>query len=106
MAGDGLTSYWMHVSVFTVNQAAALWCGIDPASIGSLFISAPSEAHATKQMLVAAIVAGELRADSSTNPLAALGDYSSSFVSRQDLEDFARKRKLFPAFLFLPVLLP
>ncbi|MEC5291491.1 hypothetical protein VSX64_12230 [Aurantimonas sp. C2-6-R+9] len=100
MAADELTSYWMHVSAFTVNQASALWCGVDPASIGSLFIGAPSEAHATKQMLVAAIVGGELKADSSTNSLTFIGDYSGSLVSRHDLEDFARKRKLFPAFLF------
>ncbi len=23
-------SNWMHVEVFTVNQATALWCGFDP----------------------------------------------------------------------------
>ncbi len=100
MVADGITSNWMHVSAFTVNQASALWCAVDPASIGPFFNNAPSESQATKQMLVAAIVAGELRADSSTNHLTAIGDYSSSFVSRQDLEEFARTRKLFPAFLF------
>lgn len=95
-----LPSNWMQVGAFTVDQAAALWCGVDPATIRISFLSAPSEVQAAKQMLTAAISMEELKANSSNNVFAYIGDYSHSLVSRHDLEEFARRRKIFPAFLF------
>ena len=90
----------MSVDLFTVDQAAALWAGFDPARVSSVESMQPSEAIAAKQMLVAAIVTGEIRANASTNALSYIGDHSKSLVSRNDLEAFARKRALFPSFLF------
>ncbi|MEW9838587.1 hypothetical protein [Mesorhizobium marinum] len=60
----------------------------------------PSEVIAAEQMLISAIVSGELPADTRTNALAMIGDHSKSLVSRNDLEAFARRRSLYPAFLF------
>lgn len=93
-------SHWMHVDLFTVKQAAALWINTDPASIWSIAGNSPPEYAAVVQMLTAGIVNGELRADTSTNALSMIGDHAESLVSRADLEMFARKRNLFPAFLF------
>lgn len=39
-------SNWMHVEVFTVNQAAALWCGFDPSVMDMYDVISPSEAVA------------------------------------------------------------
>lgn len=93
-------SQWMHVDHFTVDQASALWCGYDPANIGFMALYIPSEVVAAKQLLIGGIVAGTLKADSSRNGLHIIGDFSTSFVSRFNLENFARSKKLFPAFLF------
>ena len=95
-----LVSHWMHVDLFTVDQAAALWAEFDPARVSPVESLKPSEVTAAKQMLTAAIVSGEIRANSATNVLATIGDFAKSLVSRDDLEGFARKRNLFPAFLF------
>lgn len=93
-------SHWMYVDVFTVNQAAALWCGVDPARLSAVESFWPSEVFAAKQMLVSAIVSMQLAADDSTNALSMIGDHSKSHVSRETLANFARDRSLFPAFLF------
>ena len=93
-------SNWMHVDLFTVDQAAALWCGFDPASVSPVASWNPPEILAAKQMLSAAIVDGQIRADSSKNMMSTIGNYSNSLVRRSDLEEFARKRQLFPTFLF------
>lgn len=90
----------MNVDLFTVEQAAALWIDVDPASVGPLDKHNPSEYSATKQMLTAGILTGELNADTSTNGLRMIGDHSKSLVARADLEAFAKNRNLFPAFLF------
>lgn len=95
-----LVSNWMNVDLFTVEQAAALWIGIDPSTTMAVDSLNPPEYLATKQMLVAAIISGELSADTSTNALRIIGDHNRSLVSRESLEGFARKRELFPAFLF------
>ena len=96
-----LVSNWMHVDVFKVDQAAALWAGYDPAGLYMTDRMKPSEVYAAKQMLVSGIMSGELPANSSANRLmVSIGDYSETLVSRTELEKFARKRKLFPAFLF------
>ena len=93
-------SFWMHVNIFTVEQAAALWCGIDPATLSPLNSQNHSELLALKQMLSAGILAKELAADTSTNGLSIIGDHSKSLVSRSALEAFAAKKRLFPGFLF------
>jgi hypothetical protein len=94
-----LVSHWMYVDLFTVDQAAALWAEFDPARVSLADSLKPSEVVAAKQMLSAGIASGELRANSATNALSIIGDYSKSLLSRDDLEAFARKRGLFPAFL-------
>jgi hypothetical protein len=96
----GLPSNWMSVDLFTVNQAAALWAGVDPAKLWPLDSFNPSEYVATKQMLTAAIVTGQLPADTSTNAFVIIGDHSETLVSRVNLEAFARGKNQFPAFLF------
>ncbi|MEQ1942336.1 hypothetical protein ABMA32_07915 [Mesorhizobium sp. VNQ89] len=95
-----LVSHWMHVDLFTVEQAAALWVGYDPAAISPVKSLRPSEFVAATQMITAGIRSGEITADFSTNAYAVIGDHSKSLISRADLEAFARKRALFPAFLF------
>ncbi len=95
-----LESNWMHVDLFTVEQAAALWAGFDPARLSPVESMRPSEVVAAAQMITAGIRGNEIRADVSTNPYRMIGDHSKSLVSRADLETFARKRGLFPAFLF------
>jgi hypothetical protein len=90
----------MHVDLFTIDQAAALWAGYDPARISIIDSMKPSEVVAAKQMLVAGALSGALPASSEGNPLAMIGDHSTSLVGRGDLEKFAHARNLFPAFLF------
>ena len=93
-------SHWMHVDLFTVDQAAALWAGFDPARVSPFENMRPSELVAAGQMLLSAIVSGAIPADSSANALSCIGNFSRSFVARRDLEAFARKRQIYPAFLF------
>lgn len=93
-------SNWMHVDVFTVDQAAALWCEFDPTNVSLLSYKNPPEFAATKQLLVGAILARDIYCDSSHNYLHQIGDYSTSLIPRSELEKFARKKGLFPAFLF------
>jgi hypothetical protein len=93
-------SYWMNVDLFTVEQASALWINIDPTSIRLVDSYNPPEYAAIKQMLTAGIVIGELHADTSTNAFSLIGDHAKSLVSRAGLEAFARKKNLFPTFLF------
>lgn len=60
----------------------------------------PSEIMAIKQMLTGAIVAGQLDADSSRATFSSIGNYSQSLVTRNALEEYAKSKKLYPAFLF------
>lgn len=93
-------SNWMYVEFFTVDQAAALWCGLEPSIINPYSRSNSSEVVAIKQMLVGAIITGELLANSEANSFSFIGDYSKSLVSRHDLKSYAHQRQLYPAFLF------
>lgn len=93
-------SKWNLVDVFTVNQAAALWCGVDPAIMRKFDFGTPSEVLAVKQMLVAAIKTDQLQADHSENTLKAIGDYSDSSVIRDDLIQLAKAKSETPTFLF------
>jgi hypothetical protein len=90
----------MHVDLFTVDQAAALWAGFDPARLSPADSFKPSEMIAARQMLTGAIIDRELPARTGGNPSAILNNHSNSLISRADLEAFARSRNLFPAFLF------
>lgn len=93
-------SNWMHVEVFTVNQAAALWCGLDPSVMDMYDVCSPSEAVAVKQMITGAIVMKQLAANSDGNTYALIGNYSESLVSREELKAYAEQKRLYPAFLF------
>lgn len=93
-------SNWMHVDIFTVDQASALWCEFDPIKVSLLEYKNPPEFAATKQLLVGAIMGGEVWFDASHNPLHSIGQYSGTLIPRSELEKFARKKGLFPAFLF------
>jgi hypothetical protein len=93
-------SNWMWVDMFTVDQAAALWCNFDPDEAARHSTKKPPELSAAKQMLTSGILSRELQADSSMNFFHRVGDFAQSYVSRADLEAFARKRNLYPAFLF------
>lgn len=90
----------MHTDIFTVEQAAALWCGFDPSRLTHVDQMDPPEVLAVKQMLTGGILSGLLSADTSTNGLSMIGKHAGSLVSRKDLEEFARSRNLFPPFLF------
>lgn len=90
----------MHTDIFTVEQAAALWCGYDPSRLTHVNSMDPPEVFAVKQMLTGGILSGLLPADTSTNALHIIGDHDRSFVLRKDLEALARSRDLFPPFLF------
>ena len=97
---------WAVVDALTVDQAACLWAGEDPAEgdllerkvwgkTAELVRIAP-----VKQMLSAAIRSGELPADTSANIMASIGDHSKTLVTREALRAFAKSKKQHPAFLF------
>jgi hypothetical protein len=94
-------SHWGAVDTFTVDQASCLWVGIDP-STHHLSRSDIEESQIKPifQLLSAAIHDGQLPADSSTNPLAAIGEYLRSSVKRNDLKAFANSKQVQPVFLF------
>ena len=92
---------WSLAYAFTVDQAASLWVGAEPT--GNKYTRPPAQSDrvaAIHQMLTSAIVNGDLDADSLTNYRAKFGNYSESLVKREDLQEFAKKKGQFPAFLF------
>lgn len=93
-------SNWMHVDTFTIDQASALWCNLDPSVTRPFDLGTPSEVLAAKQILIGGILSGELEADSSQNRLHRIGNYSRSLVSRPNLVTYAKVKKLYPPFLF------
>ena len=94
-------SAWALVDAFTVEQAACLWCGGNPAKNPRMRTD-PERAQIEpyKQMLVAAIQSGELEPDTSANPLHFIGDHSESLISRGALRAYAESKNQRPAFLF------
>ncbi len=96
-------SAWNLVESFTVDQAACLWFGYNPAPYFTDPLR-PNEERAridpVKQMLTAAIRSGDLEADTSRNPFADCGDHSLSWVPREALHAYAENKKQRPAFLF------
>jgi hypothetical protein len=94
-------SHWDIVNIFTVDQASCLWAGIDPSTHHlSRSDFEDSQIKPIFQLISAAIQAGELHADSSKNPLAVVGEYPRSLVTRDDLKAFAESKKVQPVFLF------
>ena len=96
---------WALVDALTVNQAACLWVGAEPTESDTerKYRGKTAELDrvaAVKQMLSAAIRAGELSADPSANPMAMIGDDSKTLVSRETLREFAETKNQRPAFLF------
>lgn len=97
---------WSMADPLKVLQAACLWAGVDPSSapssISMAFLpEADKVAIAPRlQMLTGAIANGELRADTRTNPMSAIGNHADSLVTRADLKAFAESRRERPAFLF------
>lgn len=93
-------SNWIHVDFFTLDQAAALWCDIDPTQIKSYDRSDAPEVAAAKQLLIGGLVGGQITSESKIGPYSRVLEYSDVLVSRSQLEKFARLKDLFPAFLF------
>ena len=92
---------WASADPLTVEQAAQLWAGIDPASPLLTQTDEHRAAVAPRlQMLEGAIATGALAADTSTNAFALIGDHKRSLVRREDLRTFAISRGERPAFLF------
>lgn len=93
-------STWMHVETFTVEQAAALWCGVDPNSLSPVDQFNPSEVLAAKQLIVNGIYGGQLRAYTGKNPYHSIGKHEKTLINREDLVELARSKGVYPAFLF------
>ncbi len=94
-------SAWALVDAYTVEQAACLWVGAEPAQ--NAWSRTDNESYQiapVTQMLIAAIQSGELPADSSANPTASIGYHEKSLVKREDLRVFAESKNKRPAFLF------
>ena len=94
------------VDTFTVEQAACLWAGVNPSKSSYSRSEAESDRLAPiLQLLSAAIQAGQIPADSSTNSLVLIGNYSKSLVTRDDLKALANSKGQRPTFLF-DILMP
>ena len=81
-----LVSNWMHVDVFTVDQACALWCGYDPAGFGIFNDKFPSEVEAVKQLIIGGIVTSQIVSDSTRNVMHSIGNYSKTYVYSDSLK--------------------
>ena len=101
VSGKPDLSHWELVDIFTVDQAACLWAGIDPSKYRfETTVSETSRLASIDQFLSAAIQAGQIPADSSRNSFEIIGDYSKSLVTRDDLKTLANSKGQQPNFLF------
>lgn len=91
---------WAVVDIFTVGQAACLWCGIEPSNSYMHDKTRYSEINAAEQLIVSEMKAGQIQLDTSDNALSIIGDHSSSLVSRTDLLGIAERKQAKPRFLF------
>jgi len=94
-------SIWVFADPITIEQAACLWVGVDPAK--NPFSRPQDEASkvaAMVQTLSGGVAVGLLEVDSSKNPLSNIGNYSASLVSREALRAFAERKGQRPPFLF------
>jgi hypothetical protein len=94
-------SNWAIVDVFTVEQAACLWVGVDP-GIGVYKRSSEDEANvaAIRQALSGALASGALEGDSNLNAMSIIGDFKKSLIKRENLRAFAKRKGQRPVFLF------
>ena len=94
-------SNWAIVDIFTVEQAACLWVGVDPAS-ASYRRSAEDKTNvaAIQQALSGALASGILEGDSTRNIFSDIGNFKETLVSRENLRAFAEQKGQRPAFLF------
>ncbi|MBN8179975.1 hypothetical protein [Roseibium aggregatum] len=97
----GEKSNWNFVDLFTLHQAACLWCDLNPAKIIELLeFQHPSEVVAAKQMLIGAITDGTLSLQGKLNSYSYINDYKDCYLRREDLKNFAETRGVRPMFLF------
>jgi len=98
---DPSLEVWLLADAYTVKQAACLWAGENPEQYDyRRSETAASRIAAISQMLSAAIQTGGIKADSSRNIMQSIGDFSKSVVTKVELQNFARSKGQFPAFLF------
>ena len=101
VSGKPDLSHWELVDIFTVDQAACLWAGIDPSKNRfETTVSETSRLASVDQFLSAAIQTGQIPADSSKNSFEIIGNYSKSLVTRDDLKTLANSKGQQPNFLF------
>ena len=101
VSGKPDLSHWELVDIFTVDQAACLWAGIDPSKNRfKTTVSETSRLASIDQFLSAAIQTGQIPADSSKNTFEIIGNYSKSLVTRDDLKTLANSKGQQPNFLF------
>lgn len=93
------SSHWKLVDVFTLEQAAYLWCDQEPGRI-NIDYRVPEGVRAIYQALAGASTRGDLKVDSSTNVLSQFGDLAKTVVSREELVKFAKSKNAYPEFLF------
>ncbi len=88
------------IDIFTVAQASCYWCEVAP-GISHLYQKGNNpKIGAVEQMIISEYRSGNLTLDSANNTLATIGDYSNSYVTRDDLVALATRKKLKPKFLF------
>ncbi len=98
-------SNWNFVDLFTVHQAACLWCNLNPAKIPEVFsLQHPSEVVAAMQLLVSAINTGTLILEGDCNAFSYINNYTNCYLKRSDLIDFANAKGMRPKFLFDTIL--
>lgn len=95
---------WKLVDAFTLDQAAFLWCGLDPDRDDleyAIFDRPPSNVIAARQMLIGAIELGQLPSKPKYQYQTLKGRADgNNLIFRTDLSEFAKSKKQFPAFLF------
>ena len=94
-----VSHHWKLADVFTLEQAAYLWCGLEPEQL-LLGQRMPADVAAVLQAFVGAYKLGTLHLDNATNAYATIGDYNKSFTNRAGLILFARSKNVYPEFLF------
>lgn len=89
---------WCFADAFTVDQAAFLWCGLEPFPKYHFSNSqTPQGFEAVKQGLIAAI---ELKTLSAQKQFSAFRTDGEALVFRDALKAYAESKKVYPAFLF------
>lgn len=92
-------NYWRHADAFTLVQAAALWCEIEPPHSIILPRDIPAEFFAARQALKAGIQTGKIPTKSNID-LDFLVNWDDVTVLRSDLIEWFEAKREFPPFLF------